>query len=277
MLRTKPDHRPATIIPGAERIGDPNRSELAGITLGEQALTNYTPDYFAGLQENALSSAREIVPLIIELCAPRSVIDVGCGNGCWLSVFREHGVEDVQGVDGTYLRPETLLIPVDRFRAHDLSTPLRLEREFDLALSLEVAEHIPAGSAALFVESLTTLAPIVVFSAAIPSQGGTDHVNERWPDYWAGHFSRHGFEALDCLRRRIWDNDRVLNCYAQNTIVYARAGVLPEIPRASAGSLPIVHPRIFSHKLERAGQPRQLLSALPGSILQSLRTRVRRS
>ena len=243
---------------------------------GAFALSKYTPEYFAGLEQRAVSSAREMVPLIIKLCAPQSVVDVGCGNGCWLSVFREHDIEDVCGVDGAYVRPETLRIPVDRFRAHDLTTPLRLDRTFDLAMSLEVAEHLPASSAATFVESLTTLAPIVVFSAAIPRQGGTDHFNEQWPDYWAEHFGLHGFEPLDCLRSQVWDNEHVLRRYAQNTIVYTRAGLLPDIPRASVGALCIVHPYIFSYKLENAERPRELLRALPGSIARTGRRRIRR-
>ena len=235
----------------------------------------YTRDFFARLEENTLASAREIVPLIIELCSPRSVVDVGCGTGCWLSVFRECGVDDVCGIDGDYVRPETRLIPAGQFRAHDLTTPLRLERSFDLALSFEVAEHLPARSAASFVQSLTKLAPIVVFSAAVPWQGGTNHVNEQWPDYWAEHFHDHGYEPLDCLRTRIWDNDRVLSCYTQNTIVYANTGALPDVPRTSPGSLPIVHPRLFMYWMEFGRQPRQLLSALPGSIVRSVRRRIR--
>lgn len=240
----------------------------------EFGLTSYTPEYFAALQPSVLASARQVVPLIVALCAPRSVVDVGCGNGCWLCVFREHGVDDVLGVDGAYVRPETLLIPAERFLAHDLTTPLRLARSFDLAISLEVAEHLPARAAASFVESLTTLAPIVVFSAAIPLQGGTDHLNEQWPDYWAEHFRRYDFEPLDCVRRSIWDNDNVIYCYAQNTIVYARVGVLPKIPRAPAGSLRLVHPHIYMRKLEAAGRPRALLGALPGSVLRTIRRRL---
>ena len=71
----------------------------------------YNEDYHAVRKERARSSAREIVPLVLGLVHPRSVIDVGCGTGEWLSVFKERGVEDVWGVDGTYVSKKMLEIP----------------------------------------------------------------------------------------------------------------------------------------------------------------------
>jgi 2-polyprenyl-3-methyl-5-hydroxy-6-metoxy-1,4-benzoquinol methylase len=152
----------------------------------------YTNDYYDALREGARRSARVVVPLVLGLVPARSVIDVGCGRGTWLAVFRAHGVEEVRGVDGDYVDRGRLEIPADRFEAHDLTRPLRPAGRFDLAVSLEVAEHLPAEAADAFVGSLTLLAPVVLFSAAAPYQGGEGHVNERWPAYWAGRFAARG-------------------------------------------------------------------------------------
>src|SRR5438067_13185059 len=104
-------------------------------------------------ESGAVQSARRIVPLVIELVRPRSVVDICCGTGGWLSVLIDHGVDDVVGVDGAYVDPARLLIPTERFIAHDLEKPLELSRRFELALSLEVAEHLPASSASVLVKS----------------------------------------------------------------------------------------------------------------------------
>ena len=88
-------------------------------------------------------SAAIMVPIILELTGAKSVIDIGCGAGNWLATFERLGVTDYLGIDGAHLPPETLRIPHERFRPHNLATPLSLDRRFDLAVSLEVAEHLP--------------------------------------------------------------------------------------------------------------------------------------
>lgn len=169
----------------------------------------YTNGFFSALGDGSRRSAHEIVPLILDLVRPASVIDLGCGNGIWLSVFREAGITDLVGVDGDYIAREKLEIPEMLFHPHDLTTSFDLDRRFDLALSLEVAENLPESFATLLVESLTRLSPVVLFSAAIPFQGGTQHVNEQWQDYWARHFQDCGYIAVDCVRPKVWQNERV--------------------------------------------------------------------
>ena len=114
-----------------------------------------------------------------------------------------------------------LEIPTDRFLALNLSQPLPIKQQFDLVVSLEVAEHLPCECAKVFVESLVKLGPVILFSAAVPFQGGTNHVNEQWPEYWAKLFQEQGYVAIDCIRNKIWQNDRVKWYYAQNILVFA--------------------------------------------------------
>ena len=227
-------------------------------------MQSYGADFFRKEHEMVLQSARQVVPIIMRLLKPRQVIDVGCGTGVWLSVFGEHGVEDFVGIDGAYVDLTTLKIPRERFLSFDLSKPFDLKREFDLVVSLEVAEHLPASSAGGFVESLTKLGPVVLFSAAIPFQGGMNHVNEQWPEYWVKLFAQRGYGVIDCIRRRIWDNEHVAYYYAQNMLIVCRRDVLQNYPalraeeQSVAGPLSIVHPKKLA---EAAGSLRQLYAA----------------
>src|SRR5262249_11402135 len=149
------------------------------------ALTlTYNARWLQELDATASVSAEQVVPIVVDLVQPQSVVDVGCGQGAWLRAFRRRGIADILGLDGPWIDQARLYFPADRFIALDVSEPVRLGRGFDLAVSLELAEHLRAEAAPTLIESLTTFAPVVLFSAAIPGQGGTGHVNEQWPDYW---------------------------------------------------------------------------------------------
>ena len=246
---------------------------------------HYDFEFFRTFRSGSLASARIIVPIILELLAPRSVVDVGCGIGTWLSVFQEHGVDDVIGVDGGYIDRDELFIDPARYVGHDLEQPLRLDRCFDLALSLEVAEHLAPEAAATFVESLVNIAPAILFSAAIPHQSGAGHRNEQWPAYWASHFARHGFQPIDCIRHRVWAHPEVEVWYAQNTLLYIREGKLAQHARLArqlrpaADALALVHPRLYLAALADAPNrltTRTLLAALPRALVRTIRWRVRR-
>ncbi len=180
----------------------------------------YSRAFYERYQDGSKRSAKEVVPLILELVKPRSVIDVGCGIGTWLSVFSDSGVHDIHGVDGKWVDRNTLLIPKESFAYCNLTQPLKINRKFDLVLSLEVAEHLPIQYAEVFVDSLTHLGPVVVFSAAIPHQSGDHHVNEQFPDYWADLFKKKKYVVVDPIRKRIWRNENVESFYSQNILFF---------------------------------------------------------
>jgi SAM-dependent methyltransferase len=185
----------------------------------------YSPAFYAQFDDESSRAARVCVPLIVELLKPKSVVDVGCGIGQWLGEFAARGVEDYLGIDGPHIKDDQLRIPRERFRRDDLAQPLRLEHSFDLALSLEVAEHLPPSRADAFVELLARAAPAVVFSAAVPRQGGFGHVNEQWPWYWKQLFSRLGYVQLDPFRKTIWRNPAVACYYQQNLLLYVNPSI----------------------------------------------------
>ncbi len=186
-------------------------------------MESYSVEYYESIKHGALSSARAVTPLVFGLVRPRSVVDLGCGTGEWLSAFAEHGAGEILGVEQPGFERSLLSVPSESVIEHDLREPFRVDRRFDLAISLEVAEHLPPERGKTFVEDLARLSPVVLFSAAVPGQGGEEHLNERWQSYWAQLFNGVGYEVVDCVRPAVWEDERVEFWYAQNTILYVAA------------------------------------------------------
>lgn len=227
----------------------------------------YTGKFYQDLKEGSLNSALQVVPVLIALFKPESVIDVGCGIGTWLKVFNDSGVKQICGVDGDYVSQSQLLIPATEFIPHDLTEPLKLDQKFDLAISLEVAEHLPEEKADAFVETLVSFAPVIVFSASIPFQGGTNHVNEQWQSYWAKKFISKGYKPSTILREKIWHLPNMLVCYKQNMIVYIDDNYkTPEIDKINIveniSSLDVVHPEIYESYANPKGLKTKALKAV---------------
>lgn len=207
--------------------------------------------YFSWQGDSAERSARVVVPRVIERLRPASVVDVGCGSGAWLKVFQDLGVADVVGVDGPYIRPESLRITPEEFVGRDLGEPFRLDRVFDLAISLEAGHYVPEERAAGLVDSICLHAPAVLFGAAVPHQPGGPGRNRQWPSWWAALFAAHGFHAEDWLRPLVWEDERVDWWYAQNTILYLSDEARSEPVRS------LVHPGLLEEVARPAEPPRR--------------------
>ena len=213
--------------------------------------TPYAAAYYDEIRAGALRSARVVLPLVFDVVKPSSVLDVGCGDGTWLSACSQLGVSDLIGLDGDYVERRQLSIPPDQFVAADLERGFDLGRRFDLVMSLEVAEHLEPEASETLVANLVRHGNVILFSAAIPEQGGAHHVNEQWPAYWAARFATHGFLPADFLRPRIWLDGAVEAWYAQNVLLYVDAHRLrdlstltPSVPTDGV-PMPLVHPRIY--------------------------------
>jgi SAM-dependent methyltransferase len=213
--------------------------------------TAYSRTFYDTIRGGCQSSAARVVPEVMRLMPwVETVVDVGCGEGWWAAEFANHGC-DVLGVDGAYVGGSPL---GERFLAHDLTQPLSLSgRQFDLAVSLEVAEHLPSERARGFVDDLCRLAPTVLFSAAIPGQGGTGHLNEQWPDYWARMFAANGYPTSATLRWTFWEDPGVENWYAQNMLVASnQPDMLTGLFNSAQSTVRrVVHPVLWDARRER--------------------------
>ena len=249
--------------------------------MAEPDLKAYGSKFYATQSPASYRSALRILGLLWSVYHPRDLIDLGCGGGTWLKAAGELGIGRADGVEGPWLTRELAVVPFERIRHHDLRTPLRLEERYDLAMSLEVAEHLPEGCARDFVESLTRLAPVVLFSAAGVGQGGTQHVNEQQPAYWAALFRERGYVPIDAIRRLIWEDSEVQWWYAQNVLLYVEAAFLVTHPALQAWKaasatpaeelpLALVHPE----RLLAPPSLKGLLRQLPGAVRAALRRRL---
>ena len=171
-------------------------------------------------------SCKAVVPVLMEMFEPQSVVDVGCGTGNWIKNFALAGIKNYLGIDGEYVSSEKLMFDANFFLSQDLEKPITVSNTFDLVLCLEVAEHLSPGRADTLVEDLTKLSDIVVFSAAIPSQVGQNHINLQYPEYWIGLFSEHNFSCFDILRPLFWNDLRVHWWYRQNLLVFSKRETL---------------------------------------------------
>jgi SAM-dependent methyltransferase len=231
----------------------------------------YNEQFYNEQSTGSLSSAKKIVPIIKSILSPNSVVDLGCGIGTWLSVFSEQGITDILGIDGPYVDENKLLIPRNCFLAGDLNEPPVVQRTFDLAISLEVAEHIPDSSSDAFVNSLTSLSNAIVFSAAIPFQGGENHINEQWPDYWSEKFITRGFIPVDFLRLDLWDDSSIEFWYRQNIIIYLHSDIAYNytFPKAVINTKPLslVHPDQYLQKCKTFSNLENQLKSQQETIL----------
>jgi SAM-dependent methyltransferase len=212
----------------------------------------YTSSFYHDLNETSAPTARIVWPMVLDLAPVQSAVDIGCGNGSWLKVLKEFGVKDVLGIDGPWIAPEQVNLADGEFVRMPLEEPITRDRCYDLASCLEVAEHLTPGRADGLVEDLTRLAPLVLFSAAAPMQGGVNHLNEQWPSYWAEKFARRGYRVVDCLRQHLLAREDVSWWYGQNIMLFASPEALSRYPKLAAAAAaspetppPIAHPRQY--------------------------------
>ena len=194
------------------------RMELANVSammMDDPALI-YTRAYYADAYEATLVAARLALPAVFEALGwPQYLVDVGCGSGAWCDAAVALGVPDVTGIDGWWAQPEH---PTRwRFMAMDLRCPAIPPdvQGFDLALCLEVGEHLPEACAAGLLRFCCALARHVAWSAAPPGQESLGHVNMQPRDWWATRFAAQGYEERSIS---LPDDERIPFWYRRNLI-----------------------------------------------------------
>jgi hypothetical protein len=192
------------------------------------------------------ASAHVIVPLLNQIFHPTSVVDLGCGTGDWLSVWSETAGCSIRGFDGKWVPQDSLCIPSQAFNEADFCAHVPDLGASDLAMCLEVAEHVPPNIGTQFVAALCNSSNVVVWSAAVPGQGGYGHVNEQYQDYWVSMFANHGYIPFDLVRPKIWMHPSVSWWYQQNLLVFLSPTARQKFnltPEPTAFS--IVHPSLY--------------------------------
>lgn len=216
-------------------------------------MTGFDPDVYAAIRDGAKRSAAVCAPMILNaLPDPQrrpTILDVGCGEGWWSEAFLDLNCA-VDSVDQEPPLEQAEGVHIDRV---DLEGEYALRRGYDLALCLEVAEHLTPKAGGEIVRQLTRCAGVVAWSAAIPAQGGHGHLNEQWPDYWETRFAAHGWAFLDPFRDALWGHPEVEPWYQQNLLLAAPSGIATSAGAARA----LVHPAIYLSRAENAAYWRE--------------------
>ena len=145
--------------------------------------------------------------------------------------------------------------PLSAFRVCDLereslTTVIPLDTKFKLLICVEVAEHLSSARSESFIAEICHFGDLVLFSAAVPGQGGVHHVNEQWPEFWAALFQKNRFACFDFIRRDLWTRQDIEYWYAQNVMLFARQGSrsfnsLSLIAPPTAQPWAVIHPRLY--------------------------------
>jgi len=221
---------------------------------------DYRQEFFKNRHERTKHAANKILPIFVEtLPQLNSAVDFGCGVGTWVSTLKDYGANDVLGLEGPWLDEKLLQIEPDEFRSANFEEVVSLDKKYDLAMTLEVAEHLSPEAASTFVKSLVSASDFILFSAEIPLQGGVRHLNEQWPDYWAGLFREQGYVVVDCVRQKIWNETSIPVWYRQNILMFVKEDQVSRLkmdrsdPVNHSMALSVVHPELYLGKMNFKG------------------------
>jgi SAM-dependent methyltransferase len=223
-------------------------------------------------------SASQILTMLGQYVTPKSLLDVGCGLGVWLKVAMDLGMNDVLGLEGPWIEGSELAVPAERIMRLDLERPFSLGRRFDVVICSEVAEHLPESAAGGLIDSLVAHGNYILFSAAIPHQGGHHHVNEQFLTYWIDHFARHDYVVLDLFRARIWTDRSIFWWLRQNLVLFVRRSVAEANPTLRdelkvERPVAIIHPIVYLQRLGIARQQAPLIDLLKqGGVFEVTKT-----
>ena len=184
----------------------------------------YNREFFQWSIKSEVGSSLGFAKIVCKYMKPKSIVDVGCGCGIYLKAFSLLGIKDLLGFDGSEHAIECSLVP-GKIKLHDLRVPLYTKRKFDLCLCMEVAEHIDVAYSEILADALIRLSDRLLFTAALPGQGGRNHVNEQPHDFWTALFQRKGFNFKKELTKRLRQEmkaKKVIWWIPQNLMVFER-------------------------------------------------------
>jgi len=204
-------------------------------------MTIYNKEFYEKRHSRTIYAANTILHNIRNFINFESVVDFGCGVGTWLYSAEKLGASETLGFEGKWL-DTSLYKASGTIKLLNLSEDINLKHRYDLAISLEVAEHLNESHSESFVNTLCNASDNVLFSAAIRGQGGKGHLNEKMQSYWVELFKKNGYECNDIIRPNIWNDTKIDFWYKQNTFLFTKNKKLN-----ADGLMPIdiVHPEQF--------------------------------
>jgi hypothetical protein len=221
-------------IQATERYGKSIRSDIfnvyfdlqnSGILVNTTSCKNvvYNNFFYKNNRYGSVLSAQNIFFQLLRRLSIniRSAVDFGCGVGTWLYAAKEFGITEILGLDGDYVERAQLMISGDEFVGTDLEKPVVLNKKYDMAMSLECAEHLREKAANVFVDSLCGASDVILFSAAHPGQMGDHHINEQPIEYWRGKFLERGYSYIE-IRNLFQSNPDIETWYKENISLYAK-------------------------------------------------------
>jgi len=236
------------------------------------------PEYkFHDLINLSYGAASKICPKLTEIIGvPQSVIDLGGGAGSWCQAFKQIGSSRVCCIDHpSVLTSGRLLIDETEFIPADISKELPPIKPCDLAISTEFCEHIAKSRSEILVDFLTKSSKIVLFSAAIPRQGGIGHINEQRPNFWQALFLERGYQRIDAIRPLILSDSTIPAYLRQNLYLYVESKMVEKIPEKFRQSfIPDEFEIVETRLLERPLGLSEVIREIPLALSRAVKNRL---
>lgn len=216
----------------------------------------YDESYYRKHEKGSYNSAITILEYILSFYKFNSLIDLGCGMGTWCKAASDLGVENILGLDQHVYEQQYMLISDKNYIRFNLKNKLNGYGPFDIAISVEVAEHIDNTYVDSFIRNVCSQSNVVLFSAALPFQGGTGHINEKRCSFWKQKFNKYGYEIIDCIRPHFWDDQNIEIWYRNNCVLFVKNHMYSEFVTKIPKDMPpldIIHPEMLERILRKRG------------------------
>lgn len=177
---------------------------------------------FGDIEKRKVNARKVLQPVFGILGVPNSFLDIGGGAGSWCAAAKNLGVQRVRLVDAC---PPNQVIPElsqeEQVQAN-LEEGIPNQGQFDLVICIEVIEHLTDHAASRLIKQMTSFSNFILFSAAIPGQGGIGHISERLHEYWHNKFSQFKFDKYDVIRPMLISRSDISSIHRQNLFIYAK-------------------------------------------------------